>query len=389
MTNIHQLDDQALLDLSGRADAVGVLSVYVNGDPTESPGATAIDLKNRYRELQRRIAEEGRQEASRDVGAALERLAPEVEALASPREPGRGRIAFFALGDDWALRLDSHMPVPNRVVLDNGPFIHPLLELLDEGRPSGVVLASADSARLMEWRLGRLQLLSQLQEEEVEASHERAGQIGGGPTGQFHTPMVEHRQARGQDRAERFLDRVAGVAAAMAQDRRWERVLVSGGDRWTEPVASRIPEPLAERVLRDPRVLAGLDDAALLTAVTDRVAAEHTAGEHRLLERVRDAGLGHVGALGLSEVAAALNQGRVAHLVYDPEVRYAGSVGADGALYADAETGSGAEPGMPEPRLTERLVERALATGARVSPVEGAASGVLSEAAGIGALLRW
>jgi hypothetical protein len=42
-----------------------------------------------------------------------------------------------------------------------------------------------------------------------------------------------------------------------------------------------------------------------------------------------------------------------------------------------------------KPRLTERLVERALATGARVSPVEGAARGVLSEAAGIGALLRW
>jgi hypothetical protein len=36
-----------------------------------------------------------------------------------------------------------------------------------------------------------------------------------------------------------------------------------------------------------------------------------------------------------------------------------------------------------------RLVERALATGARVRPVEGAASGVRSEAAGIGALLRW
>jgi hypothetical protein len=94
-----------------------------------------------------------------------------------------------------------------------------------------------------------------------------------------------------------------------------------------------------------------------------------------------------MGALGLSQVAGALNEGRVAHLVYDPEVRYVGSVDADGALYADAEAGS--RPHTPEPRLTERLVERALATGARVSPIEGASSGALGDAGGIGALLRW
>jgi hypothetical protein len=39
------------------------------------------------------------------------------------------------------------MPLSNRVVLDAGPFIHPLLELLDEGRPAGVLLVSQDEAR--------------------------------------------------------------------------------------------------------------------------------------------------------------------------------------------------------------------------------------------------
>jgi hypothetical protein len=119
----------------------------------------------------------------------------------------------------------------------------------------------------------------------------------------------------------------------------------------------------------------------------ERLNAEHAANERRLLERVRDAGLGQVGALGLSQVSAALNEGRVAHLVYDPEVRYVGSVGADGVLYA--ESGAGGSAHTPEPRLTERLVERALATGAPVSPIEGAAGEVLSDAAGIEALLRW
>jgi hypothetical protein len=389
LTTIDQLDAKALLELSRRTDALGVLSVYAHADPTGSPDATAIDIKNRYRELRRRIMEDTPGDRSRAVTTALERLGPEVERLASPTEPGRGRVAFAALSGDWVLRMDSQMPVPQRVVLDDGPFIHPLLELLDEGRPAGVVLVSADDARLLEWRFKDLQLLSRMQYEEVEAPHERAGQIGGGPAGQFHTPMLEQRQARRQDRVQRFLDHVAQVAAGLADERRWERILVSGGERWTEPVAAKLPGPLQNKAIRDARVLAGLDEEKLRAAVTERLHQHHASRERRLLEQVRDAGLGKAGALGLSEVAAALNVGRVAHLVYDPEVRYTGSVSPDGALYADTEVAPGDEPGTPEPRLTERLVERALATGARISPVEGAAGSVLNEAAGIGALLRW
>ena len=93
-------------------------------------------------------------------------------------------------------------------------------------------------------------------------------------------------------------------------------------------------------------------------------------------------------ALGLSEVVGALNQARVAHLVYDPFIRYRGSVGYDGSLYAEDETaltyGSTADE-----RLTERIVERAFETGARVTPVEGAANDGLADAVGIAAVLRW
>jgi Bacterial archaeo-eukaryotic release factor family 10 len=388
LTALEQLNDTALVEVSRRTDAVGVVSVYVDADPRRRDAA-AIDIKNRYRELQRRVAEDAPADRGRQVLAALEEFAPEVERLTNPTEPGRGRILFAALTGDWDIRLESQMPVPNRVVLNDRPAIHPLLELLDEGRPAGVVLVTADEARLLEWRVGMLQVMNRLEREAVEAPHERAGQIGGGPPGQFHTPMLEHRQARERDWAQRFLNRMAEVAAGMAADRGWERILVSGGEQWTEPITAKLPDPLQENAIRDTRVLAGLDHGRLLDTVTERLHEDHAFRQHRLVEQVRDAGLSQAGALGLSEVATALNAGRVAHLVYDPEIRYRGSVGADGALYADDEIGPGGEPAIPEPRLTERLVERALATGARVNPVEGAARGMLSDAAGIGALLRW
>lgn len=159
MVEIHRLDEDDLRDLSGRTDPLGVLSVYVNADPRQDPNlqAAGIDLKNRFRELKRRIADDAGADQSRQVAAALDRLWPQMESLASPTGPGRGRIAFAALGGDWTVQLESPIPVVTRVVLGDGPFLHPLLELLDEGRTAGVVVFAPEKAQLLEWRLGSLE----------------------------------------------------------------------------------------------------------------------------------------------------------------------------------------------------------------------------------------
>jgi len=390
MVGIERLDEDGLKDLAQRTDELGVLSVYVNADFKHDPNlqAAGIDLKNRFRELQRRVTEEAG-EQSRPVAAALERLWPEVESLASPMESGRSRIAFAALGGGWVSRFESAMPVSPRVVLDDGPFLHPLLEQLDQGRTAGVVIVSADTAQLLEWRLGTLELVRELEQEYVEAPHERSGQLGGGPPGQYHSPKREQQKDRARDRADRFLDEAATVAAGLADQRKWERILVSGGDRWTSPMIERFPQPLRGKVFGDSRVLTGLDDGSLAATVTELVHDYHNEHERQLVERVREVGGSGAAVLGLSEVAQALNAGRVDHLVYDPEVRYVGSVAADGELYGGDEVAPGGQERKPEPRLTERLVERALATGARVSPIEGAADGALQDSGGIAALLRW
>ena len=217
-------------------------------------------MKNRFRELQRRVTEEGG-----SIGAATSLphssdSGRSIESLASPTASGRSRIVFAALDSDWILRLESTMPVANRVVLDDGPFIHPLLELLDEGRPAGVVLVSAEEARLLEWRVGAVKMVTGWSSNMFRRPRAcRANR--GRPEGQFHTPMREQRQARERDRMQRFLDQVTAVAAELADERGWERILVSGGERWTEPTIARFPQALRDKVFADPRVLSGLDDA--------------------------------------------------------------------------------------------------------------------------------
>jgi peptide subunit release factor 1 (eRF1) len=100
------------------------------------------------------------------------------------------------------------------------------------------------------------------------------------------------------------------------------------------------------------------------------------------------AGGGNHGAYGLPDVLAALNEGRVGHLLVDADARLEGTVDAEGRL-ANAERELLDDGSSPEPYLGERMVERALETGAQVTPVEGEAAALLGDAQGAAAILRW
>jgi hypothetical protein len=383
------VERETLLDLSRRNDPVGVLSIYVDASPGDGLRAASIDLKNRFAELERRLASDAAPERAHAVHEGIDRLESELKRLTDPEERGRGRILFAAIGDPWLVRIESQLPMPNRVVLDHGPFIHPLVELLDEGGPAGVVLASRSESRLLEWSLGELTLLRELRADTAAPPRERSGPVGSRSGNAFGTPTGEQGNARERDQTARFIERVAAAASRLARKRGWEKIMLSAGEQETDSLAEALPPALRAIALRDPRVLVGLDAAALAEIVTQRIRAAHREFEQQLIGEVREQAQGaSAAALGLSEVVAALNQARVAHLIYDPFIRYRGSVGHDRSLYAEGETAL-AVSSAPAERITERIVERALETGARVSPVEGAATNGLADAGGIAAVLRW
>jgi hypothetical protein len=75
----------------------------------------------------------------------------------------------------------------------------------------------------------------------------------------------------------------------------------------------------------------------------------------------------------------ALVEGRVEHLVYDVERDYPDLDLGDPALQATAK-------GLP---TRERMIELALSTSARITPIEGDAARELDERDGVAALLRY
>ncbi len=370
------------MTLLGRSEPAGVVSIFVDAGPNVR--GAAIDIRNRLSELERRVALEGPAERSEALSTTLRRIAPNVARLLDPRALGRGRALFAPVRGGDPIAYSTQLRLPNRVVLDDRPFVHPLLESLDEGRPAGVVLLSQVAAEVLDWRHGELSQVTRLMPGALEGVQPLADESSP------ESGSARRGRRRERDQRRRFVDRVAATVARLADARGWERLLVSGSDRLTGPLVAALPTPLIESVIRDSRHLVELDSHALAAAVDERLDADHSQREAQLAQATLDGASGAAGAaLGLSEVLAALNDARVAHLVYDADVRFQGVVGEDGHLSAPPEQRPMAGRTLDEPRLTERMVERSLETGARITPVNGEAARVLAVTGGVAAVLRW
>jgi hypothetical protein len=382
------LDSAALLDLIQSEDPLGVVSIYVDMPADGADRRAEIELKNQLAGLEGRIGSNGSLDRAEALRSALRRVMPAVDHLLDPRTSGRGGAAFAPLSTSAVTFLATPLPLASRVVLDSRAFIQPLLELLDEGRPSGVVLTSARAAELLDWRLGELRRLTRVTREREEESGERPGPlVASAARARQVTPVREQESRRTREGRMRWMEQVAVEVLRLADERAWERILVGGDERLTAALVDALPERLRASVLVDSRHLHDHELPALAAEVAERLGRDRATRNLELTRRVRAAALGaQRGALGLSEVVAALNEGRVEHVIYDSARRYTGAIGPDGSLFSEGEQ---LGLGKVEPRLLERIVERALHTGARVTPLDGNAAGRLADADGIGALLRW
>jgi hypothetical protein len=368
------LDDAVLLDLLRMEDPLGVLSVFVEMPADGADRRAEIEIKNKLAQLEHRAGGNGSLLRAEALRATLELVTPELERLLDPSATGRGGAVFATLSDPEIISLAAPMPLATRVVLDSRPFIRPLLELLDEGAPAGVVLTSARQAEVLDWRLGAVRRLTRVTREPEEEY------------GQTTTPH-DQRVRRERDRQLRWIEDVAADVSQLAGEHGWERLLISGDERLTAPLVDALPVHLRANALLDARRLHENDQPSLAAAIAEWLGQDRAARNVRLSRRVRAAALGaQRGALGLSEVVAALNERRAEHVIYDSALRYSGTVAPDGSLLAAGEA-----PGLGkhEPRLLERILERAFNTGARVTPVDGSAADNLADAGGIAALLRW
>jgi len=370
--------------------ATPVLSAYVRTDPRDPANTNhvpgwLVELRNGLRTIGDRLDRDGpRSErlAYRGLRTAVEADIVELE----PSERARG-VAWFRAVDgtiDRRLRLQLP-PRETSVRWDARPFVSPLADVADRGRATGLVLVAQDRVRLLHWEAG---LVSEphrsLYELELGDWREYAAYAMANPArGQQTATNTAVYDARVEEWQGRFLRETAKATTSRIGELGWRRLVLAGELTLVEAFADALPPDVGDRVVA--RVAANLlaEDAPV---VADRLEAELEAtwraeADDAVARAVGAARAGGPGATGLAEVADALAQHRVEHLVLDPLCAF-DPAGIPPTAWA-------ALGGAPAELVAERAVELAIASGAGVTALAAAESERLQEAGGMVAALRF
>jgi peptide chain release factor subunit 1 len=349
----NQLSPDTLRRLAElRPDNGKVVSIYLNLDPTEFASGAA-----RSTAINSVLDEAGRAARSEDpsVREDVDRVR---DAFRDFDFQGAHGVAVFACGGEDLLDvIKLPRPVDNAVVIDESPFIEPLVEVQAEAR-YGVVLVNRQTARIFRGSRHRLDEVARV-DDEVHRRHDQ----GGWSQARYQRSVDKEVQDHLKNAADELLRR--------HNRRPFEALFVAAPEAVFTDFCERLHPYLKERV-------AGRIDVDVEHTGVDEVqqSAEETivAHERKLekeaLDRLEEArGTGGRGASGLEGTLTALNEQRVEVLLLQenfdaagvccPQCGWLGPSGI-GACPADGRETVGRDD------ITDLAVRRAITQSAQV-----------------------
>lgn len=380
-----------LPDLLALEDPIGFVTITASFAPAtfddRGPSAPPA-VRSGLRELVR--------DADEDVAGVLEARLDEldgaVEDLLDPKGDGRGRllVAGVSGGEVHDVRLQA--PLPTEVRFEDGPALRRVLEVVDEHGPAGVLLLHREEALLLHLELGAHEPLESWSVELGDRvfADEFYGPSPANPamSGRGVTHR-EHREDRVRANLDRFHDEVAADVRDLLATHGLDRVVLVGPAHERDVVAGELDGVSGLGVLHLDRVAEGAS-RELLAAVEEVLTDDHRRTEVALVRRAVDrASAGGAGVTGLAGVLHALDDGRVHHLLLAPRIDASGWIDAEGRLAIQQDDPRLGDGVRAEQRMVHRMIERALATDAAVTPVDDEAAELLNDNGGVAALLRW
>ncbi len=363
-----------------------VISVHVRTDPRDpanigtSPG-WLIALRNGLSAVGKRL-EAGDNREDRLAFRAVRR---HIEQRLSDLSPaGRARSVAWILdiernSEPYSLQLPLR---GDKVVADTKPYILPLVDVADRGARTGVILVSGDLVRLV-------QIEQAEATEPPESTYELnlgdwrpyGGSAGGSPARGLQTTAHEERyRARVEAQRDQLFETAATQTAKRLEALGWERIVIVSQTQVASRFREALPAEVSRRVIAESESnLVGEEPAVIADAIEPLIEDAWKKRANTLIELACDrARSGGAATIGAQETFGALTDGRVGHLILDPDQDFS-TTGATAPALLDG----------PIELLGERAVEAAIATSAEVTAVPARTSPLLGEVGGIAALLRY
>ncbi|WP_434425371.1 hypothetical protein [Nannocystis pusilla] len=334
------------------------LSIYAQVDPSlfENQGRTPgwrIWLKNSLRDLK----------AAHEDPTVAELIARAEQFFATLRPECKAVAAFFTPGAEEVLRLQ--VPIVQPECHFGRPAVGPLLWLLDEYEPYVVALVDSEKVRFFVAQLGRAGLggtrYNEVREYDFPPKYLPAtGRGEGGYTqGGNNRDAFE---ATISDHTRRFYRQVAEQCGHLLEETGAKRILLGGIETLAHAVQALMHDTVRKAVIAVVPTPLHLSDQAVWDHLMPHALEHERAHECALVDEVVDlAKAGGRGALGIATVLGCLKNKQVELLLVPWP--------------------------LAEPELQVNLPELAMAAGARIELVAGAAAERVLQEGGLAARL--
>jgi peptide chain release factor subunit 1 len=356
-----------------------VLSVFMNLDPSEvpTPAARSSAVTSVLTEAARRVdAEEGLDHAERqalrtDLDRVREVLSGDVASNATRA------IAVFACQPVDLLEVVAlRHPLESRVVLDDSPYVEPLVHAGAAERWC-VLLANRRVARYFVGDGDELEETDRI-EDDVHRRHDQGGWSQSNYQRSIDKDVLDH------------LGRTAEVAFELYKRRGFDRLLVGAPDELVTDLEAKLHPYLRERLAG--RISCDVEHStldAVRGCAGERIEEHARTREREVLDRLaQGVGSGDRGAAGLAAVLAALDEARVEVLLVAPGMSAPGFCDPDtGLLYARPEDVPDGATATPVADVVEKAIEKAIEQSADVMGIRHHDD--LGPLGGIGAILRY
>lgn len=341
--------------LLSQPDADRTLSLYLTTDAARIENHATIPgwriwAKNALHTLEQQHPDDETLAALRARAEAL---------LDEHRSANKALALFLTPSSEQAIPLP--VPIADSAATYGRAALAPLLWCLDEYRRTLIVLVDKERARFVSGYMGGASregahvndFASYDFAEKTQMPHgDRV--MGGSNRDAFASTEHDHRR--------RFYQEVAEQTRVLMGETQAQRIILGGAEESAHAVKKELQDAVAKAVIAVVSVPNHLDDAEVVRRVLPVAVAAEREREVALVDEVVDmARSGGRGALGYAEVAACLERKQVELLLLPWPI-------------ADAE-------------LRDRLPREALAAGARVELVSGAAAQQILEEGGVAARL--
>jgi len=372
---MNDLRLQEIRDLVDKQSQGKVLSVFCRTDPRdpentgENPG-WIIEMRNGVREALEAIG------SGHESHQVAERLAEEAERRIQEVDGHeRGRSVAYFLSEDGTIDELHTFQIPVRegyVTFDSGPVVWPIVDVIDRGQRTGIVLLSNDNVRLFEWFDGTAH---EIEPSETEGDSGTEDDEGRARLEAFQDRVKEWRSQSTPNTVTTISDAVSKLD--------FDRIIVAADGELGSDFESSMPPPLKEHLIEIvPINLIDFTAADVADHLDERLREDWResviAIADQALARVKAADRGTGGP---DETLLALSEGRVEHVIFDPYLETKSDILSDGARQAIEDAG--------EASIQEALVEMALRTDARISSASVDEVPALAEAGGVLATLRF